>query len=58
MKNTGVEIIGIDVTKIAEDKFDHKVVSETKFKSYEEAGRSLDNGEVKGFVFFGLPTYD
>ena len=35
MKNTGVDVIGIKVTKIAEGKFNHKIVSETKFASYE-----------------------
>lgn len=37
MKNTVVDVIGIQVTKNTEGKFDHKVVSETKFTSYEEA---------------------
>lgn len=35
MKKIGVDVIGIKVTKNAEGKFDHKVVSETKFTSYE-----------------------
>jgi hypothetical protein len=58
MKNIGVDVIGIKVTKNAEGKFDHKVVSETKFTSYEEAGKSIDAHNVKGLVFIGIPTYN
>lgn len=55
MKNIGVDVIGIQVTKNTEGKFDHKVVSEIKFTSYEEAGKSIDAHNVKGFVFVGIP---
>ena len=58
MKNTGVDVIGIKVTKIAEGKFNHKIVSETKFASYEEAGKSIDTNNVKGLIFIGIPTYN
>ena len=58
MKNIGVDVIGIQVTKNTEGKFDHKVVSETKFTSYEEAGKSIDSHNVKGLVFVGIPTYN
>lgn len=58
MKNTGVDVIGIKVMKIAEGKFDHKIVSETKFTSYEEAGKSIDANNVKGLIFIGIPTYN
>lgn len=58
MKNIGVDVIGIQVTKNAEGKFDHKVVSETKFTSYEEAGKSIDSHNVKGLVFVGIPAYN
>lgn len=58
MKNIGVDVIGIQVTKNTEGKFDHKVVSETKFTSYEEAGKSIDAHNVKGLVFVGIPTYN
>ena len=58
MKNIGVDVIGIQVTKNVEGKFDHKVVSETKFTSYEEAGKSIDGHNVKGLVFVGIPTYN
>lgn len=58
MKNTGVDVIGIKVTKIAECEFDHKIVSETKFTSYEEAGKSIDANNVKGLIFIGIPTYN
>lgn len=58
MKKIGVDVIGIKVTKNAEGKFDHKVVSETKFTSYEEAGKSIDSHNVKGLVFVGIPTYN
>ena len=56
MKNTVVDVIGIQVTKNTEGKFDHKVVSETKFTSYEEAGKSLDAHNVKGIDVVGIPT--
>ena len=56
--NISVDVIGIKVTKNAEGKFDHKVVSETKFTSYEEAGKSIDSHNVKGLVFVGIPTYN
>ena len=58
MKNTVVDVIGIQVTKNTEGKFDHKVVSETKFTSYEEAGNSIYAHNVKGIVFVGIPTYN
>lgn len=58
IKNISVDVIGIKVTKNAEGKFDHKVVSETKFTSYEEAGKSIDSHNVKGLVFVGIPTYN
>lgn len=58
MKNTGVDVIGIKVTKIAEGKFDHKIISETKFTSYEKAGKSIDANNVKGLIFIGIPTYN
>lgn len=58
MKNTGVDVIGIKVTKIAEGKFNHKIVSETKFANYEEAGKSIDTNNVKGLIFIGIPTYN
>ena len=47
-----------DMMKNTEGKFDHKVVSETKFTSYEEAGKSIDAHNVKGIVFVGIPTYN
>lgn len=58
MKNIGVDVIGIQVTKNADGKFDHKVVSETKFTSYEKAGKSIDANNIEGLVFVGIPTYD
>ena len=56
MKNIGVDVIGIQVTKNADGKFDHKVVSETKFTSYEKAGKSIDANNIEGIV--GIPTYN
>ena len=58
MKNIGVDVIGIQVTKNADGKFDHKVVSETKFTSYEKAGKSIDANNIEGLVFVGIPTYN
>lgn len=58
MKNIGVDVIGIQVTKNADGKFDHKVVSETKFTSYEKAGKSIDANNIEGIVFVGIPTYN
>lgn len=55
MKNTCVEVIGIKVTKNAEGKFDHEIVSETKFANYEKAGKSIDTNNVKGLIFIGIP---
>lgn len=58
MKNTCVEVIGIKVTKNAEGKFDHEIVSETKFANYEKAGKSIDANNIKGLIFIGIPTYN
>lgn len=58
MKNISVDVIGIQVTKNADGKFDHKVVSETKFTSYEKAGKSIDANNIEGLVFVGIPTYN
>lgn len=57
MKKRMVEIVGFEVSKEENGKIKKDPVSDTVFNSYEEAGRSIDKGEVKGFVFFGLPTY-
>lgn len=57
MKKRMIEIVGFDVSKEENGKIKKDPVSDVLFGSYEEAGRSIDNGEVEGFVFFGLPTY-
>ena len=54
MKNTNVEVIGLNVSKNDDGNVEHTVVSNKKFKSYEEAGRIIDQHKMKGMIFIGI----
>lgn len=54
MKNTNIEIIGINVDKKENGKYEHKIVSRYMFDNYEEAGRMIDQKKLYGMIFIGV----
>lgn len=54
MKNTNVEIVGINVDKKENGEFEHTVVSRYMFESFEQAGRMIDQKKLYGRIFIGI----
>lgn len=53
MKETNVEVIGINVDKKENGEYEHTVVSRYLFKDFEQAGRMIDQDRLYGMIFIG-----